>query len=308
MYIRRIPKYIVKYILDGRYRFIINSRYGFHNNMPDETFLKRMFEAKLGYQLNLDNPKTYNEKLQWLKLFDRNPNYTTMVDKYEVKKYVADKLDEAYIIPTIGVWEDVDEISWDSLPNQFVIKCTHDSGGSIVCKDKEKLNFDSAKKILKKCMETDYYIRSREWPYKNVKHRIIAEKYMEDELTHELRDYKVMCFNGEPKLIELHKGRFTGSHTQDFYNTSWERQSISQSGEPLSDKLEPKPEQLDEILDLSRVLASGIPHIRVDWYIVNNQVYFGELTFFDASGFEPFDNIEDDIMLGSWIALPKKNG
>ena len=257
--------------------------------------------------MDLDNPKTFNEKLQWLKLYDRRPEYTTMVDKYEVKFYVAEHIGEQYIIPTLGVWNHFDEIDFDILPDQFVLKCTHDSGGLIICRDKGKIDIRKAKKKIEQSLKQNFYYWGREWPYKNVIPRVIAEEYMEDEYGRELKDYKVLCFNGVPKLIELHSGRYTNHHTQDFYDTDWNKLTISQTGLPdyqVTSEVFPRPNALQEMISLSRVLAENIPHIRVDWYLIHGQLFFGELTFFDGSGFVPFDDPKDDLMMGDWITLP----
>ena len=278
---------------------------GLLNWLPDKSFLKLMYHIRTDKKLNLKQPKTYNEKLQWLKLYDRKTEYTNMVDKYEVKKYVADIIGEEHIISTLGIWDKFDDIKFDSLPEQFVLKCTHDSGGLVICRDKQKLDLDLTREKIEKSLRTNYYKHGREWPYKNVKPRIIAEKYMVDESGTELKDYKVMCFNGEPKLIQIHKGRFV-DHTQDFYDINWNFINVSQ-GCKNSTELMPKPAFLDEMLSLSKELSAGIPHVRVDWYYVNGQLYFGELTFFDASGFDDFEPDEYNEILGSWITLNKNN-
>lgn len=300
---------ILKYLTDPEFRFKANAARGFYNGMPDEKYIKRMFKARMGYELNLDDPKTFSEKLQWLKLHDHKPIYSTMVDKCEAKKYVADIIGEQYIIPTLGVWDRFEDIDFDSLPNQFVLKCTHDSGGIVICRDKSQLNREKARETINRSLNANYYLVYREWPYKNIRGRVLAEKYMEDESGEELRDYKVLCFNGEPKLIELHQGRYTDHQTQDFYNLKWEKQPISQTGlsnYQITNEVYPKPSTLGLMVDLSRKLAEGIPHIRVDWYSIGDRLYWGELTFFDGSGFDPFDRYEDDLMLGEWIDLPKQ--
>ena len=284
-------------------RFLLLSSLGLFKDMNDEEYLKKLFKCHMKRELNLDNPQTFNEKLQWLKLYDRKPEYTTMVDKYAVKKYVADIIGEEYIIPTLGVWNHFDEIDFDKLPNQFVLKCTHDSGGIVICKDKNKLALKSAKKKIEKCLKRNYYWSSREWPYKDVKPRIIAEKFLSDEGKEELADYKVLCFNGEPKLIEVHKGRFYGNHTADNYDEFWNKTDIEQYDLPKSDEILPKPKFLEEMLHLSRLLSKDLIHVRVDWYFTNNRLYFGELTFFDGSGYNLFCG-DADGLLGSWIKLP----
>ena len=276
--------------------------------IPDEMYLKLEYKFHVGKRLNLKNPQTFNEKLQWLKLNDRKAIYTIMVDKVEARDYIAERIGEQYLIPLIGVWENPDDIDFDSLPDQFVLKCNHNSGkGMCICKDKSKINIDKVKQELKEGLAENYYLHGREWPYKDVPRRIIGEQYMVDESGNGLKDYKVLCFNGEPKLIELHMGRFTNHQTQDFYDTNWNKTTISQSGlscYQITNDVFPRPAVLEEMLRLSRTLSEGILHIRVDWYIVNGKLYFGELTFFDGAGFDPFDNPADDLMLGSWITLP----
>lgn len=299
----------IKYIFDARYRTLINAAHGLYNSWDDEKYLKRIFCAQMGVDLNLDNPQTFNEKLQWLKLYNRKPEYTMMVDKYKVRDYIADQIGEEHLIPLLGVWESPDEIDFDSLPSQFVLKCNHNSGlGMCICKDKSKLDIPKVKAALRKGLAQNYYLTGREWPYKDVPRRIIGEKYMQDDSgTDELADYKVLCFNGEPKLVEIHHGRFSGKHTQDFYDTNWEKTEFEQPEDPMSSEVMVKPPFADEMFRLSRILAKDIPHVRVDWYYAAGQLLFGELTFFDGSGFCPF--VEDqDLTIGRWIQLPEKVG
>jgi hypothetical protein len=223
-----------------------------------------------------------------------------MVDKFAVKDYVAKLIGDKYIIPTIGLWEKPEDIDWHELPNQFVLKTTHGGGSSgvVICRNKDQFNKQKAINQLNDSMKIDLYNVWREWPYKNVPKRVIAEKYIEEFGKKALNDYKIMCFDGKVKLIELHSGRFTDKHTQDFYDREWNLTKITQGSygayntEPC-----PKPALLDEMIHLSEILAEGIPHVRVDWYIVNDHLYFGELTFFDGSGFVPWDRYEDDLLL-----------
>lgn len=278
----------------------------FFDWMPDSWYLQMKYKQCMGYSLNLSNPKTFNEKLQWLKLHDRKPEYTMMVDKYAVRKYIADTIGEEYLIPLLGVWDNPDDIDFDALPNQFVLKCNHNSGlGMCICKDKSKLDIAKVKTELRKGLKQDYYLTCREWPYKNVKRRIIAEKYMSDEGKEELSDYKVLCFNGEPKIVEVHKGRFNGQHTTDNYDISWKKTDIEQYDLPQSDEIMSKPAFLEEMLHLSKLLSKNLIHVRVDWYFTNDRLYFGELTFFDGSGYNQFCGDADEL-LGSWIKLPSK--
>lgn len=276
------------------------------NWMPSDMYLKLLYKARTGKKLDLVNPKGYCEKLQWIKVYLHDPLYVQLVDKYTVRKYIADKIGEKYLIPVIHVWDNASEINPEELPDQFVLKCTHDSGSITICKNKASFDFEAARQKLTKHLKQGTYWATREWPYKNVTPRIIAEQYMEDESGIELKDYKVLCFDGKPKLIELHMGRYRGTHTQDFYDTEWNLTGITQNGCVTSDKPYPKPECFDEMLRLSTLLAEGFPHIRVDWYVVNGRLYFGELTFFDASGFDLFDDPKVERMLGDWITLPEK--
>ncbi len=290
---------------DPKYRIIWLASRGFYDHLSDEAYLRKVFEPYVGYPLDLNNPKTFNEKIQWLKLYDRRPVYTTMADKYAVKDYVASVIGPQYIIPTLGVWDRFDDIDFHSLPDQFVLKCTHDSGGLVIVKDKRKMDIRAARKKISSSLKRDYYLFGREWPYVNVPRRIICEKYMMDE-TGELRDYKVLCFHGEPKLIEFHQGRFTDQRTQDFFDTAWNKTPITQVGLQNSKTPIPCPQSLQLMLDYSRLFSQDIPHIRIDWYSINGQLFFGEFTFYDASGFDPFDDPADDAMLGSWITLHEK--
>ena len=297
---------IRKYIKNPFRVFSILAMRGFFNWLEDEQYVKLQFRAQVGKWPNLKNPETFNEKLQWLKLHDRKPIYTTMVDKYAVKKYVADLIGEEYIIPTLGVWDKFEDIDFDALPNQFVLKCTHDSGGLVICRDKDSLDKRKAKEKIERSLKRNYYWSGREWPYKDVKPRIIAEQYMQDDGgKEELSDYKVLCFNGEPKLVEVHRGRFGGGHTQDFYDTDWNKTLFNQPDVPMSDEVMDKPVFAEEMLMLSRKLSAGIPHVRVDWYYTNGHLYFSELTFFDSSGFDPFMD-DQDTEIGSWLVLPEK--
>lgn len=276
--------------------------------LPDKVYLKRFYRLKFGKKLNLNNPITFNEKLQWLKLYDRKPIYTTMVDKYEVKKYVASMIGEKYIIPTLGLWEHFDDIDFDGLPNQFVLKCTHDSGGLVICKDKSDFDKISAKKKIERCLKRNYYWSGREWPYKNVKPRIIAEKYMSDT-GDELADYKIHNFNGVPKAVLVCKDRFkkTGL-TEDFFSSEWKHLDVARKDYPNSTKNIPQPAVLDEMLELAEKLAKSIPFVRTDFYDVGGKVYFGEMTFYPASGFEKFVPDKYDSLFGEWLKIPIRGG
>ncbi len=295
------PKKIIYYLKEKR----LHSSWG--EKLDDETYLKRLFKLRMGYELNLEEPKTYNEKLQWLKLYDRKPIYTDMVDKYEAKKYVAAIIGEEYIIPTLGVWDKVEDIDFNSLPNQFVLKCTHDSGGLVICRDKKNLDLDSVRAKLERSLKRDYFIYSREWPYKNVKHRIIAEQYMETGGDTDLIDYKFYCFNGEPKFLYISHGLSNHATARISYvSFDWKKQPFKRNDYADFEELPPKPINFDKMIELSRKLSVGVAFLRVDFYEINGKIYFGELTFFPGAGLTKFDPSEWDEKLGEWIKLPQK--
>ena len=281
---------------------ILNSRQAF-KWIPDQMFLKFAYKTLVGRKLNLNNPETFNEKLQWLKLYDRKPIYTTMVDKYAVKDYVASIIGEQYIIPTLGVWDNFDDIDFDALPNQFVLKCTHDSGGLVICKDKSNLDRIATKKKIEKCLKRNFYWSGREWPYKNVKPRIIAEKYMEDESGYELKDYKVFNFDGEPKMIQVDYDRFIG-HMRNLYTPDWEYIEASIEYPTNPNHVIEKPETLEKMLELARTLSKGIPHARTDFYSIDDKLYFGEITLYHGSGYEKLTPKAFEDQISSWLKLP----
>lgn len=280
---------------------------GWLNWVPDSLYLKVLYRVIMGRKLNLKNPKEYNEKLQWLKLNDRKPEYSTMVDKYEVRGYIEDLLGDKYLIPCLGIYDSVDDIDIDALPDRFVLKCTHDSGSVEICKDKSSFDIEGARHRLSQAMKRNYYATYREWPYKYVKPRIIAEGYLEGD-GGDLKDYKVMCFNGEAKIIEVHENRFVEGkvHTQTFYDREWNIVPLTQVETVTVDRPGERPRQLDEILRLSELIAKDMYHARIDWYIEGDKIYFGEITFFDGSGFESFSTPEMERMLGDMIKLPEK--
>ena len=279
-----------------------------YNWLPDKPYLKLMYWTYLGKKLNLDNPKTFNEKLQWLKLNERKDIYTTMVDKYEVKNYVAERIGEQYIIPTLGVWDNFDDIDFEKLPNQFVLKCTHDSGGLVVCKDKSKLDIKAAKNKINKCLKKNYYYHGREWPYKNVKPRIIAEEFVKLD-GENCAEYKFFCFNGKVKCILVCKGDAHGmgdmQRTNDFLDIDFNRLDLKVLFPHSTTELT-KPKELDRLIEIAETFAKDIPHVRFDTYLVYDKIYFGEMTFFHNSGFEPFEPEEWDYTFGSWIELPNE--
>jgi len=287
------------------YNHIIKS--GILNWVNDKYFLNLTYLVHYGHFINWDNPKSFNEKLQWLKIYNRNPEYSKMVDKYEVKKYVANIIGEKYVIPTIGVWDRVEDIPFDTLPEKYVIKCTHDSGSVSICKNKDSFDVKNAKKKLAHGLKKNLYFWGREWPYKNVKARIIAEKFIEDNSLNEdqdLRDYKLMCFNGKVKCSFVCSDRFNGEGLKvTFFDKEWKRMPFCRHY-PAAEYDIPTPSTYIKMVELAEKLSKGIPFVRVDFYEVNGHVYFGEMTFFPGNGVEEFSPEEWDYTLGSWLKLP----
>ncbi len=273
--------------------------------IPDKQYLQIMYRIRLGKKLHLDNPQTFNEKIQWLKLYDRNPQYTIMVDKYEAKKYVSDIIGDEYIIPTLGVWDRFEDIDFDMLPNQFVLKCTHDSGGVVICRDKKTLNIKKAQDKIEKSLKSNFYYVGREWPYKGLKRRIIAEKLLLPIQGNCLIEYKIFCFYGVPKVFLVCMGNAHGvGRTNDFYDMNFNHIPVTGTYPNLKTSLS-KPKEYDEIVDIAKKLSIGIPQVRVDLYSTGNKIYFGELTFSHDSGFCRFQPSKYDYEFGQYIALPK---
>ena len=274
--------------------------------LPDRLRIRIMWNKWMDYPLNLKHPKTFNEKLQWMKLNDRNPLYTKLVDKYSVKGYVKKIIGEQYIIPTLAIWDKVEDIDFEKLPNQFVLKTTHDSGGVCICKDKASFDFEAAKDKLNKSMNFDYYKLAAEWPYKNVPRRIIAEEYLEDNHYHELRDYKFFCFSGQVKALFIATERQTRKEPYfSFFDRDYNYLGITQ-GHPQPPVPPEKPDNYELMIALEEKLSKDLPQVRVDFYDVNSHVYFGELTFFHHSGIVPFEPRKWDDTFGEWFVLPEK--
>lgn len=272
--------------------------------LPDKWYIQIQYFYHFHRFANLKNPRTFNEKLQWLKLHDHNPLYTTLVDKYAVKKWVADKIGEQYIIPTLGVWQKAEDIDFDKLPNQFVLKCNHSGGGNvIICRDKAKLNKQATIQKLALQLKNNNYWYGREWPYKNVQPCIIAEKYMEESKSKGLYDYKFLCFNGKAHYVEVHRGRFTSKYSQTFYDMNGQFQPFNNKGYQIVETKPLSQEILVRFQPLVNKLAAGLRHVRIDFYYVNDQPYFGEITFFDGSGYVPFTPIDWDKKLGDLIRI-----
>jgi hypothetical protein len=275
------------------------------NWVPDKIYIRLVWWFNVDYPLNLENPGTYNEKIQWMKLNLRDSFYTTLVDKYAVRKYVSDKIGEQYLIPLLGVYDNVGEIEWDAFPDQFVLKCNHDSGSIVICKDKSTFDIKAAKKKLARQFRnnTTYNIY-REWPYKNVERKIICEKFLEDE-TGDLADYKFLCFDGEPKSMYVITERSSGDYKTHFYDLQFNNLNPVHSEYDSKRKELTKPKGFEEMIRLARILSQDLVHVRVDFYDLGGKVFFGELTFFPGSGlykFPPGSNINE--LWGSWTNLP----
>lgn len=305
-----IIKKAIKYITSPRKLLIRLGKNSFLKNMSDEKYIKLIFRDKMGYDIDLENPKTFNEKLQWLKLYNRNPLYTTLADKYEVRKYVAKIAGEEYLIPLYGVWDSFDEIDFDALPDTFVLKCNHDSGGLSICKGKKNFDFNSAEKKIKKSLASNYFWSGREWPYKNIKPRIIAEKYMVDKPGDFLFDYKFYCMNGKAKFLYVSKGFENHATTiLSFYDLDDMKRLPFGRNDIASFDVDPeKPENFNEMIELANRFAQEInsPFLRVDLYSINGKIYFSEFTFSPCSGMMPFEPQGWDLKIGDMLELPKE--
>lgn len=271
--------------------------------LPDKLYLKLKYYAAFEKKLDLQNPKTFNEKLQWLKLYDRRPIYTQMVDKYEVRRYVAATVGERYLIPLLGVWDKFEDIDFSRLPDEFVLKCTHDSGGLVICKDRNSLDIEAARKKIKRCLNRNYFYHGREWPYKNVKPRIIGEKYLVDESGSELKDYKIFNFEGKAKMIQVDYNRFS-EHKRNLYTAEWQYIDAAIQYPTHPEIVIDKPRTLATMLELASKLSEGYPHVRTDFYSIKDKVFFGEITFYPESGFGQFTPEAFGRGMGDWINLP----
>lgn len=302
-----VAKKINKFLHNPATRFACMERLGLFDRMPDEQYLKLKYKSIFGKELNLDNPQTFNEKLQWLKLHNRKPEYTIVVDKYLSKQYVADKIGAEYVVPLLGVWDDPDEIDFDALPDQFVLKCSHNSGvGMCICKDKSKLDIKKVREELRNGLKEDYYLKSREWPYKNVPRKIIAEQYLlENRIEGReecLTDYKFFCFDGKPKVAYISKDNALHP-TTDFFDMEFDRLDLKMK-DPPSECPPQKPAEFDEMKKIAEVLSCDVPHLRVDFYDISGKLYVGELTFYHNGGFGRVSPEKWDKTLGDWIKIP----
>lgn len=278
---------IIKYIKKPSNVLLYLMNKNFFKWIPDEKYIKIKYKLEMNQKFNLKEPRTFNEKLQWLKLYDRKPEYTKMVDKYEAKKYVANIIGKKYIIPTLGLWDKFEDIDFTKLPNKFVLKPTHASGNVFICKNKDEIDYKKLKKTVQKWLKRNYYLVHREWPYKNVKPRIIAEEYMEDQIG-ELIDYKVYAFNGQCDYVMVCFDRIKGETKFIYYDRNWNiKKEFSKDGIKYGDTIKiEKPKNLDKMFEFAEILSKNIPFVRVDFYESNGNLYFGELTFYPSAGFD----------------------
>ena len=284
-------------------RFIFLSNRGFYDHMGDRKYLELRYKMMAGKVLNLDNPKSFDDKLQWLKLYDHKPFYSTIVDKYEAKKYIAGRVGEEYVPRLLGLWNDFDEIDFSSLPSSFVLKCTHDSGGVVICPDKNNFDYKRAERIIERSMKRNFFLQKREWPYKNVKHRIIAEEYLSDDSGEDegLVDYKFLCFNGEPKVMYIGNDIKDDSH-EDFFDMDFHHLPL-QMGYPMAPVCPKKPRSFEKMKEIAQILSKDFLHIRVDFFEIDGRPYVGELTFYQNEGITLTTPPEWDERLASWIDL-----
>ena len=271
--------------------------------VPDALYLKAVFKAETGYRLNLKHPSTYNEKLQWIKLYDRKPEYRMYADKYRVRDYIAGKIGAKYLVPLIGVYKRVEDIPWDKLPQRFVLKSNHASGTNIICRNKDTLDTRDAEDKLRGWLKRNAYWGAREWCYRDIEPCILCEEFIETEDGNTPDDYKFMCFNGVVQLIQVHHDRF-GHHTLDYYTPDWQKAKLKRIDAETSDTMVPKPEKLDEMLSVAASLSAGMYYARIDLYYTAGRVYFGEITLYPTGGFSTFSSYEDDLLLGSYMHLP----
>ncbi len=274
---------------------------------PDRLFLHWMYWVFTGQRLNLKHPVTFQDKLNWLKLYNRNPLYTKLVDKYAVREWVAEKIGPEYLVPLYGVYDKFDDIDFDQLPDKFVLKCTHDSGSVCIVKDKKSMNLSEIKEKIERGLATKQFYLSREWPYKNVKPRIICEKFLEDVIINDVPDYKFFCFAGEPKILTYNFGRFSKDGLKiDIYDVNWKLLDVSIKGYHSSGIISDKPKDFDKMIELSKILSNSIPFVRVDFMYSNKHIYFTEMTFYPSGARKPFIPYKFNVELGKLVILPDK--
>ena len=280
---------------------LISKFYNALGFLSDESYIRLIYRLRMGKKPDLDNPRTFTEKLQWLKLHDHNPEYTGMADKLAMRTYVEDRIGEGHTVPVLGIWNRFEDIDFDALPDRFVLKTTHDSGSYLICRDKSSFDRKNASKILTRSLKRNYYRTTREWQYKDIEPRIIAEQYMDDGKTN-LTDYKFFCFNGKP-LFMYSEEESSGNPTQAIADMQYNMMPFSMD-DAKADVLPPKPELFDAMASAAEKLSRGLPFLRVDMYCIGNSFYVGELTFYHYGGFIPFNPVEWDLKLGEKLELP----
>lgn len=271
--------------------------------IPDKLYLKIMYKLKTGHKLNLKNPERYTEKIQWLKLYNRNDEYTNYADKVKVRDIVAKNAGKKYLIPLLGVYDKFDDINFEKLPDKFVLKCNHDSGSVIICTDKNNFDYDYARKKLEKSLKCNYYIIGREYIYKDIDRKIMVEKYLDDLDGNSANDYKVFIINGEFSHLEICSDRFTDLRVT-FFDEKKKKLNISEMGEKYDKKIK-LPNEIDEMIEIAKNIAGDIPLLRVDFYDVNGKIYFGEVAFFDCSGYATYSDDSFDYTIGRKLQLPE---
>ena len=298
---KTLRKLITKYpLLKSKY-YLIKSQY--YQRFDDEEIIIKTFKKRLGYSPELQNPVTFNEKIQWLKLNWYDSNVVKLADKYRVRDYVKEKCGEQYLNELYDVYENVNEINLAQLPNQFVLKVTHGSGFNVICKDKKEVNWNEKFKLLETWMKINYYSINREWVYKDIKPKIICERYLSDTEPGGIKDYKFFCFNGVPKYIQVDSERFI-DHKRNMYDCNWNRIPVDYIY-PRTEELDEKPSKLEEMMEVAKKLSNGFPFVRVDLYFTQNKIYFGEMTFFPEAGFGKFKPEKYDKIFGEQLILPK---
>jgi len=278
------------------------NRYRLLNLLSDKVHITLKYRLKMGHRLDWKTPKSFTEKLNWLKLYDHDPRYIPLVDKWDVMDFVRERIGDGYCVQKFGIWDSFEAIDFDRLPNQFVLKCTNDSGGIVICKDKALLDREAARAVLNRSLKRNYYWHNREWPYKGLKPRILAEEFLEDASGNGLIDYKFFCFDGKPKLMFIATGRAEGKTCFDFFDMEFNWIPVKQHY-PNAKQRPEKPECFDEMIMLAQKLAKDLKHVRVDFFQVDGKVYFGELTFTHFGGYERFEPEAYDGEFGEFLNL-----
>ena len=274
--------------------------------LPDRIYVKLYYRMRVGRKLDVNNPKTLNEKLQWLKFNYRFPLQSAVSDRLLVREYVKQKIGEQYLIPLLGKWKKYEDIDFNQLPNKFVLKCNHDSGGLVVCTDKDKLNYSIAKNKIEKSLNSNFFYIGREHQYRNIKPMILCEKFISDNGKVPM-DYKIYCFNGEPDVILVCKDRFAGNTHRAkyyFYDHKWKFIPLNKGDDNISNPEIPCPKNLDEMIEIAKELSKDFIFSRIDLYNIDGKIYFGEITLSPNSGFDADITRKTDIMFGKKLEIP----